>query len=111
MLTSYKWRQAGPRDLGALSRAVHLPELKPQVGSSQVKPGDQRASVPSQERRESNNQLLKSGDTPCGLVRELQGRRGRQAGVMRGLCCDRGREEDRKSDIHKRPKPPIVGFW
>ena len=50
-LTSDKWRQTRPRDLCALSCAVHLhlPQLKPEGGSSQVRPGDKR--VPSQERR------------------------------------------------------------
>ena len=32
MLTSYKWRQARPRDLRALSRAVPLPQLKSKAG-------------------------------------------------------------------------------
>ena len=35
MLTSDKWRQARPRDLRTLSRAVHLPQLKSEAGSSQ----------------------------------------------------------------------------
>ena len=30
---------------------------------------------------------------------------------MRGLHCDRGQGEERKSGIYKRPKPPMVGFW
>ena len=35
MLTSDKRRQVRPSDLRTLSRAVHLPQLKPEAGSSQ----------------------------------------------------------------------------
>ena len=35
MLTSDKWRQVRPRDLRTVSSAVHLPQLKPEAGSSQ----------------------------------------------------------------------------
>ena len=35
MLTSDKWRQVRPRDLRTVNSAVHLPQLKPEAGSSQ----------------------------------------------------------------------------
>ena len=35
MLTSDKLRQARPRDLRTVSRAMHLPQLKSEAGSSQ----------------------------------------------------------------------------
>ena len=61
MLTSDKWRQARPRDLRASSRAVHLPQLKSEAGSSS-----------SQERRRVILQQQAPGEGRhslcCGLV-------------------------------------------
>ena len=75
MLTSDKWRQVRPRDLRTLSRAVHLPQLKSEAGSSQ-EPGDQY--VPCQERR-MRLQHPAPGEGRhflCGLVR-VTGQRGK----------------------------------
>ena len=62
MLTSDKWGQARPRDLRASSRAVHLPQLKSEAGSSS-----------SQERRRVILQQQAPGEGRHSLCCGLEG--------------------------------------
>ena len=62
MLTSDKWRQVRPRDLRTVSSAVHLPQLKPEPGSSQ---GTSMSPVRRGGRDSNNHQLQERADTSC----------------------------------------------
>ena len=68
MLTSDKWRQVRPRDLRTLSRAVHLPQLKSESGSSSSQ--ERRVILQQQAPGEGRHSLC------CGLVR-VTGQRGK----------------------------------
>ena len=70
MLTFDKWRQVRPRDLRTLSRAVHLPQLKSEAGSSS-----------SQERRRVILQQQAPGEGRHSLCCGLEGVSGQKGNV------------------------------
>ena len=87
MLTSDKWGQARPRELRASSRAVHLPQLKSEAGSSS-----------SQERRRVILQQQATGEGRHSLCCGLEEVTGQKWKVGWSDV-----ESERNSVIHKRP--------
>ena len=71
MLTSDKWRQVRPRDLRTVSTAVHLPQLKPEAGSSQG-----TSMIPVRRVRLQHPAPGESRHSLCWLVR-VSGQRGK----------------------------------
>ena len=88
MLTSDKWGQARPRDLRASSRAVHLPQLKSEAGSSSSQ--ERRVILQQQAPGEGRHSLC------CGLE-GVTGQRGEVGWSDVSSSAVTGAEESERS--------------